>query len=163
MSVTAKPKSTSTAASEDTSIKCECTESGDLVLSRDGKKIARIGRSGISAANLTAITNFQKSVSELRSIDEWVPGEKVIADRSVALRDTHGLPFTVLRGQALDERDLIEQCLKIEGPQRPRLLRKGAELETETIMREALTLRGQEGLAQSALLQKRILQSVRGA
>jgi hypothetical protein len=163
MSVTTKPKATTGVASDEDSVKCKCTESGDLIILRDGKEIARIKRSDISAANLTAITNFQKAASELRSIDEWVPGETVIADRAASLHDIHGLPFTVFRGQALDDFYLIEQCLKIEGPQRPRLLRKGAELETETILREALTLRGQEGLAQSVLVQKRTLQSMRGA
>ena len=144
-------------------VKGRLTESGDLVLKHDGQEMV-LPRRGMSTETRTAITNFVKAISELRNIDEWEPGEKVIAARACMLRDSHGLPFAVFRGQELDDRDLIEQALSIKDPEPVRLLRKGvAELEVESILKELLTIKGQEGLAQSTLIQKRTIAAMRGA
>ena len=92
--------------STQTKVEASLNEAGDLIVVRDGKEIATIERSSISDESRNALTAFVKVCGEPTSIEEW-DGKPVIADRPVALHDQHGLPFTVLRGQALDDYDLI--------------------------------------------------------
>ena len=159
MSVTIKQESTSSATSEELPVvELGHTADGDLVvLDHDGKAMAKASK---SAATRTAVANSYKAGSELRSINDWEPGEKVVAARGCMLRTSDGLPFTVFRGQELDERDLIIQALSIKDPAPVRLLRKGVELEAESIVKELLTVKAQEGLAQSTLIQKRTIQAM---
>jgi len=143
-------------------VELSLSSAGDLVFSANGKGIAIVKRDLLTPESRNALTAFYKSTSELHNIDEWEPGEVVVAARPCLVRDLHGLPFTVMRGQRIDERSIIEQILTIKEPEPVRLLRFGAELEVESLLREALTVKGQEGMAQSVLMQKRTIMAMQG-
>lgn len=144
-------------------VECKLDKGGDLVIARDGKEIAAISRADLNLESRMAIAAFARACAELRSVDELEPNEKVVAAANCMVRDPlSGLPFGVMRGQELDNPRIIEQVLAIREPEPIRLLRKGGELEIESMLRELLTVKGQEGLAQSTLIQKRTLAAAQG-
>jgi hypothetical protein len=136
-------------------VELQLTDVGDLTVTEGGRERATIRRRDLTPASRKAAMAFLRACSELKSIDELEPGENVIAADACMLLLEGGLPFTVLRGQRIDNPVLIEMLLR-DGR---RLLHEGAELEIETMLREIMTTSGYTAMAQSQVVLKRALAS----
>jgi hypothetical protein len=137
----------------------QLTEAGDLTVTEGGRERVTIRRSDLTPASRQATMAFLRACSELKSMDELEPGENVIAAEACMLLLDGGLPFTVLRGQRIDNPVLIEMLLR-DGR---RLLHEGAELEIETMLREIMTTAGYTSMAQAQVVLKRALAAKGGS
>src|SRR5580700_3024219 len=93
-------------------VELQLTDVGDLTVTEGGRERATIRRRDLTPASRKAAMAFLRACSELKSMDELEPGENVIAADACMLLLDGGLPFTVLRGQRIDNPVLIEMLLR---------------------------------------------------
>lgn len=132
-------------------------ERGLLVaISDDGKRheAVLVERRSVSPENRMALATFVASLAEVRDLKELAPGEAVTCYENCQIQ-IRGLPWTIRRGQRVDDREMIEALLASGR----RLLHEDSpealDISSESLLEAAVADTKHEGIMMATLVARR--------